>query len=336
MLNICLIGVGRAGMIHARNFTSHVNGAKLLAICDPSDDNLAAAKQELNVKYVYKDYREALDNKEIDAVVIVTPTIFHKDIAIAAANAKKHILCEKPLAMNVQECDEIIEAANINNIKLQVGFMRRFDESFQEAKNRVDDGEIGEVVMVKSLTHGPSHPKPWMFDIKKSNGPIGEVNSHDLDTVRWFLESEVVSMYAIGGNYRSPEVKDKYPDYYDTVSMNLSFANGKIAAIAGAQYVQYGYDARVEILGTHGNIMIGQQHKQALIVAGKHGRIERPAMNSWTYLFRQAYVNEAQSFVNCVVNNLPLLVTGYDGKKAVELVNMGVKSYLSKQIVYLK
>lgn len=108
-------------------------------------------------------------------MIIACPTKFHKEITVAAANAGKHIFCEKPMAMNEEECDEMIEAAEKNHVKLQIGFMRRFDESFQEAKKMIEIGEIGEVVSVKSHTRGPSKPKEWMYDISISNGPLGEV-----------------------------------------------------------------------------------------------------------------------------------------------------------------
>ncbi|GMA08745.1 inositol 2-dehydrogenase [Tetragenococcus halophilus subsp. flandriensis] len=335
MVNICLIGTGRAGMIHGRNMVKKIKYAELSALCDPMEENLQNAQAELAVKYTYQDYQEALANDEIDAVIIVTPTAYHKEIAIAAAKAKKHILCEKPLAMDEQECKEIISEAQKNNVKLQVGFMRRFDVSFQEAKKVIDSGEIGDVVLVKSLTHGPSKPKEWMYDISLSSGPIGEVNSHDLDTLRWFANDEVASIYAIGGNFRSPEMGGQYPDYYDTVSMNLKFKNGILGAIDGAQYVQYGYDARAEILGTNGSILIGDQGKNNLFVANKNHQITHSTMNSWTYLFREAYVKEDQAFVDCIMEDTMPLVTGYDGLMAVKLVHTGLTSLLNNKIEYL-
>lgn len=332
-IKLCLIGTGRAGMIHGRNFIQSIRQGKLIALCDPSQDNLKEAQAELNCEYTYSDYKEVMKNPEIDAVIIVTPTAYHKEIALAAAAAKKHILCEKPLAMNEQECVDIIEAAEKNQVKLQVGFMRRFDASFQEAKKVIESGAIGEVVMVKSLTHGPSEPKPWMFDIRKSYGPIGEVNSHDLDTLRWLTGSEVASIYAVGGNYRSPEVKEEFPDYYDTVAMNIRFIDGKIGMVDGAQYVQYGYDARTEVLGTKGSILIGDQSKHKITVATSDGKITRPAMHSWTYLFREAYVAEDQAFIDCIVNDTTPLCTGNDGLMAVRLVNLGLTSLLENRIV---
>lgn len=334
-INVCLIGTGRAGMIHAINFNSAIQNARLIALCDPSAENLNSAQGQLNCPLTYNDYREALKNSDIDAVVIVTPTKYHKEIAIAAAKMKKHILCEKPMAMDEVECQEMIDAAKENNVKLQVGFMRRFDANFLHAKEIVMAGEIGDVVMVKSLTRGPSTPKPWMFDTSISAGPIGEVNSHDLDTLRWYAESEVKSIYAIGGNFRSPEMAAQYPDYYDTVSMSLVFENNVIGAIDGAQFVRYAYDARAEIVGTQGCILIGDQHKYSVVTATRNGKVTRESMNSWTYLFREAYVNEDQSFINSILNDTEPEVTGYDGKMAVNLVKSGLTSLLEKRIVML-
>lgn len=336
MIRVCLIGTGRAGMIHGKNFARRVENAKLIALCDPSKESLASAQKEVDCPYIYEDYREAMQNPEIDAVVIVTPTSYHKEIALAAAAAKKHIFCEKPLAMNEAECLAIIQAAEENQVKLQVGFMRRFDASFLEAKKVVDSGVIGEVVLVKSLTHGPSEPKPWMYDIHQSNGPIGEVNSHDFDTLRWLTGSEVSSIYANGGNYRSPEVKAEFPDYYDTVAMNLRFKDGKLGLIDGAQYVQYGYDARTEILGTKGSILVGDQGKHTIVVATNNQQLTRPTMHSWMYLFREAYVAEDQAFVDCILNDTLPQCTGYDGLMAVRLVNAGVTSLLENRIVEVK
>jgi len=333
-VNVCLIGTGRAGMIHAKNLNTRVPNANLIAICDTSQESLEKAKENLSVKYTYNNYEEALDNEEIDAVVIVTPTKLHKDIVIKAAKKKKHILCEKPLARTVEDCDEMIKVVNQNNVKLQVGFMRRFDESFREAKKVIDSGELGEIVLVKSLTRGPSKPQPWMYDINISGGPIAEVNSHDLDTVRWFSDSEVKSIYSIGGNFRLREIAEKYPDFYDTVSMNIELEDGMIAAIDGAQYVQYGYDARVEILGTHGNLMLGDTKRNNITQFSKNGIIKNQFIESWRDLFSNAYLNEDIAFVNAVLNDTQPFVTGKDGRQAVKLVRMGIDSLLSGKPVF--
>lgn len=331
----CLIGAGRAGMIHARNLNGRVRNGSLIAVCDPSQESLNQAQEELQVKYTYTDYRDALANPEIDAIILVSPTRFHREIAVAAAKAKKHVLCEKPLAVNEEEAQDIIDACKENQVKLQVGFMRRFDPGFVAAKEAIDAGEIGDVVLIKSLTHGPSEPKPWMYDIKNSSGPIGEVNSHDFDSLRWMAGSELKSIYAVGGNFRSPEVKEEFPDYYDTVAVTVTFEDGKLGMVDGAQYVQYGYDARMEILGTDGCILIGDQGKHQVTVAKRTGKIEKTAMNTWRYLFREAYQLEDQAFVDAILNNTEPLVTGEDGRMAIKAVRCGLKSLMEGKIVYL-
>ncbi|MFR3684324.1 MAG: Gfo/Idh/MocA family oxidoreductase [Enterococcus sp.] len=332
-IRVCLIGTGRAGMIHGRNLASCIENGEIVAVCDPIETNLRTAQSELRCQWRYSDYREVMKNPEIDAVFIVTPTVYHKEIAISAAKAKKHIFCEKPLAMNEQECIEIIQAAKENNVQLQVGFMRRFEPSFLEAKKMIDEGLIGDIVLIKSLTHGPSKPKPWMYDIRKSNGVIGEVNSHDLDTLRWLSGSEISSVYAIGGNYRSQEMAKKFPDYLDTVAMNLTFKDGKIGQIDGAQYVRYGYDARTEILGTKGSILIGEQSKHKLTIATENQQVIKPSMHSWTYLFKDAYRAEVQAFVDAILSKTEVKCTGYDGLQAVKLVDAALQSYLENRII---
>lgn len=332
---ICVIGAGRAGMIHAVNFRSRVPNAQLIAVVDPFEEAAIKACSELEIPKYYLDYRQALQNSEIDAVVIVTPTVYHKEISIAAAEAGRHILCEKPMAMDGNECDEMIKSAEKNKVKFSMAFMRRFDESFIQAKEIVDSGEIGKVVLVKSNTRGPSIPQKWMYDIDKSNGPLAEVNSHDIDTLRWFTGSEFKSVYAVGGNYRCPEAKEEFPDFYDNVIMNASFINGMQGSIDGAQGVGYGYDARAEILGTKGCIFLGQVHEKTISVCNREKGMVRPVMNSWRYLFREAYLGEDIYFANCLLNGENPRVTGIDGKMAVKVVKAGNRSIKEKRIVEL-
>ena len=334
-VNVCLIGAGRAGMIHAHNFIGSVAGGVIVAVCDPIEETAKAAATELGITKWYQDYKDVLNDNDINAVIIACPTIYHREIVVAAANSKKHIFCEKPMAMNAIECDEMIEVAEKNGVKLQIGFMRRFDESFKAAKKMIEDGEIGEVVLVKSQTRGPSKPKEWMLDIDKSNGPLAEVNSHDIDTLRWLTGSEIKRVFAIGGNFRNKEVKDKYPNFYDNVIMNVEFQNGMQGSIDGAMYVQYGYDARVEVLGTDGVICIGDLHEKKLLTCTRNHDMKRPTMHSWTYLFKDAYIAEDTSFVNAILNNTDVEVSGIDGKMAVEIAKAGNESIVKRKIVEL-
>ena len=335
-VGVCVIGSGRAGMIHAVNFVKNVPGAKLAAMVDPVEEVARNACSQLGIDTYYTDYKQALEDKQVDAVVIVTPTKFHMDIAVDAARAGKHILCEKPMAMTVEECRKMNEAAAQNKVALQLGFMRRFDAGFMQAKEIVDSGAIGDVVMVRSNTRGPSVPQPWMYDLKKSNGPLAEVNSHDIDTLRWFTGSEFQTVYAIGGNFRSPEAKKDYPDFYDNVIMAASFENGMQGMIDGAQGVGYAYDSRVEILGTKGCVYVGRVNDNAVITctaADNQGTY--PLVKSWTKLFQEAYLAEDIAFVDCIQSGAPPRVTGHDGEMAVKVVAAGNQSIIEKKIVRL-
>ena len=245
-------------MIHARNFAAgRIPGARLTLLVEPLAESRRVACEELRLERACADYREALRDPAVDAVVVATPSALHCEIVVAAAQAGKHVLCEKPMAMNAAECDRMLDAIEQAGVTLQIGFMRRFDAGFVAAKQRVDAGEIGRVVSVKSLTHGPTIPKPWMYDIRKSNGPLSEVNSHDIDTVRWLSGSEFDEVYAIAGNYRSPDAREQFPDFYDNVILSARLRNGMQGCICGAQGVMYGYDARCEILGEKGLITVG-------------------------------------------------------------------------------
>jgi len=325
-IGICVIGAGRAGMIHARNFASgRIANARLIAIVEPLEEARRTSCRQLRLEQAYANYDEALTSPSVDAVVVATPSARHCEIVIAAAQAGKHIFCEKPMAMNVAECDAMLAAVDQVGVKFQIGFMRRFDRDFVAAKQRVDSGEIGRVVLVKSLTHGPTTPKPWMYDIRKSNGPLSEVNSHDIDAVRWVSGSEFEEVYAIAGNYRSPDARRQYPDFYDNVILSARLKNGMQALVMGAQGVQYGYDARCEILGEKGLITVGSLAANTVTTHAAAGSATA-IVQSWTDLFSDAYRAEDEDFVNCILDDRQPRAGGRDGKAAVMVVNAGNRS----------
>jgi myo-inositol 2-dehydrogenase/D-chiro-inositol 1-dehydrogenase/scyllo-inositol 2-dehydrogenase (NAD+) len=313
-------------MIHARNFASGRSGeAKLAALVDPHQETLKKAQQALGIKACFTDLKQALEMDDLDAVIIATPTVFHHPMVTLAAQAGKHILCEKPMALDSASCQEMIAAAEKNKVLLQIGFMRRFDPGFIEAKARIEGGEIGEVVQVKSLTHGPSIPKPWMYDLSKSNGPLAEVNSHDLDSLRWFTGEEYEEIYAVGGNFRSPEARSPYPDFYDNVSLCARMTHGRQGFVGGAQGGGYGYDARCEILGTRGILLAGSL-AGSKVIACTQGVLSSSAVTSWTELFREAYLAEDRDFISAILEGRPPRATGHDGWAAVRAVQAGNES----------
>ena len=326
MLGVCVAGTGRAGLIHARNFARGVPGAHLAALVDPQKEALAAAGGELGVSRCYADFREALKDPEVQAMVVVTPTRLHRELVVAAARAGRHILCEKPMAITVEECREMIRAAEEHRVVLQVGFMRRFDPGFLAAREAIERGDIGPVVQVKSLTHGPSVPQPWMYDLAASNGPLAEVNSHDIDTLRWYTGSEFQEVYAVAGNYRCPEARADYPDFYDNVSLLARFRNGMQGFIGGAVSVGYGYDSRVEVLGARGLLCVGRQEQNAVTTCTPEGGIVRPFVRSWRNLFQEAYEAEDRGFIRAILEGEGPRVTGRDGLLAVQVVEAGNRS----------
>lgn len=334
-IHLGIIGSGRAGMIHARNFARLVPGAGVAAVSDPLAETRKAAAEELGGVSDYADYRALLDDPKVQAVLIAAPTALHCEIAVAAAERGKHVFCEKPMAMNPAECDRMIAAADKAGIVLQIGFMRRFDEGFRAAHERVLAGEIGDVVLVKSCTHGPTYPKPWMFDLAQSNGPLAEVCSHDIDTLRWFSGSEFAEVYAIAGNYRTPEARASHPDFYDQVLLSARFANGSQGSITGAQGVQYAYDSRVEIVGTHGLISIGGLNAGTAVICTRDKELRQPSIVSWMGLYRDAYLAEDCEFIAAIREGRPASVTGRDGRAAVAVVNAGNRSISERKPIAL-
>lgn len=335
-VRICLIGAGRAGMIHGVNFASRLPGARVAAVVEPDERLRREAKKALDLDEcleTFDDYRQALTRDTFDAVVVATPTEFHRDIVVASAEAGKHVLCEKPMALNTADCDAMIAACARAGVKLQIGFMRRFDAGFRQAFSRLEAGEIGRLVHVRSLTHGPSIPKPWMYDIAKSNGPLAEVNSHDIDTVRWFAGDEVSEIYAMAGNYRSPDALEEYPDFYDQIHLSLKFCQGTQGSISGAQGVRYAYDARAEIIGTEGILFVGGLRAPLVTSVNRDREIKSTAVESWRDLFAQAYLEEDRAFIESIIEDSPSPVTGEDGKAAVQIVMAGNQSVREGKVI---
>ena len=311
------------------------SNARIDSVMDLDGARAADVAARFNVPHHCTSEAELLA-RDIEAVYIATPQDCHCRQVVQAAQAGKHILCEKPMAMDVRECDDMISACKDAGVKLQIGFMRRYDESFMAAWRRIQDGEIGKVVLVKSLTHGPSVPQEWMYDIRKSNGPLAEVNSHDIDTLRWFADEEITEVYALGGNFRCPQAVERYPDFYDNVAMICRFADGRQGFIDGAVSVGYGYDARTEIIGTKGVMFVGRREQDSVVGCSTDRGIAQPFVKSWRTLFTEAYVAEDQDFVDCIREDRDPRVRGIDGRMAVAVVNAGNRSIAERAPVSVK
>lgn len=326
IVKFCLVGAGRAGMVHAVNVSRNIKNAELTAIVDSNRKVLEERGAELGVSRLYTDLNDALSNDSFDAVIIVTPTFTHRDIAVLCAEAKKHVFCEKPMAVRIEDARNMNEAALKNGVKLQIGFMRRFDPSFIHAKQIIESGDMGEVMIIKSVGRGPGLPPPWTYDVAESNGLLGEVNSHDFDSTRWLAGSEYSRVYAEAINRKVPKLKKDFPDFYDNAVCTVRFENGVIGTIDGTCPADYGYDARTEIVMTKGLISIGETRGEPFFTCDVNGVIQESAFKSWRNRFRDAYLDEMRSFINSVLQDEPTRVSGEDGIAAVEAVVAGNES----------
>jgi myo-inositol 2-dehydrogenase/D-chiro-inositol 1-dehydrogenase/scyllo-inositol 2-dehydrogenase (NAD+) len=319
-IRFCVIGAGRAGLIHARNIACRIGAAELAALCDADANSLNKAGDELEVATRLTDYRAAVTRDDIDAVVIVTPTFLHCEIACLAAQHGKHVFLEKPMALTVAECRRINAAMERAGVKLQIGFMRRFDEGFQRAREVIAAGEMGRVLIIKSTGRGPGGPGAWMYDLRKSNGIIAEVNSHDIDTLRWLTGMELQRVYAQGRNFNCPDARKDWPDFYDNVLAQFTFIQDTMGIVDGACPARYGYDARVEVLCERGMLLAGAVAEAGFTKVTVDGQVMNQAVKSWRTLFKDAYLAELEHFVQCVQQDRTPRVTGVDGQRAVEAV----------------
>jgi myo-inositol 2-dehydrogenase/D-chiro-inositol 1-dehydrogenase/scyllo-inositol 2-dehydrogenase (NAD+) len=335
MLRFCVIGTGRAGLVHAANIDRRIKEAQLVALCDANPDTLAGVAAQYPTQGRYADYREALRDPQVDAVVVATPALLHCEIACEAAAQAKHIFLEKPMALSVDECERIIEAARRASVALQIGFMRRFDSAFVQAKEMLDSGNLGRVMIIRSTGRGPGLPPSWIYDVKNSNGMLAEVNSHDFDTVRWLVGSDIVRVYGEAVNLKCEEARESYPDFYDNAVVVLRFADETLGSIDGTCPAHYGYDARVEVLCEKGAIFVGSVRDRGVSWVTQEGSVMARTIDSWRSLFREAYIAEIEHFISCAEQGTMPRATGMDGLRAVEAVVAANASITSGQPVSL-
>jgi predicted dehydrogenase len=335
-VRICLIGAGRVAKVHANSLKGHVPGSELVAIVDTNQVVLQETANEFDIKGRFTSLDDALNGAEFDAVVITTPTFTHKSLGVQAAQAGKHVFVEKPMAMTIEECDAIIQAVEANGVILQLGFMRRFQPEFVMAAERIAAGEIGQPMTIKSLTNGPGLPPAWANDLKTSNGMLAEVNSHDLDCVRWLMGSNPHRIYVEVANVKGKARGVTSENFYDNVLASIKFESGGLGSISGTCPCDYGYDARVEIIGEKGIMQIGELKRQPLtvVIDREHGQVS-PSWRRWPERFEWGYIKEMNHFVECAASGQQPVVGGEDGRWAVAGVLAGTRSFLEERPVLL-
>lgn len=331
---ICMVGAGRVGRLHTRNISDHVgHRAAVVVIVDPNVGLARELADEYGIERVCASIGEALGDGNLDGVVITTPTFTHCDLAVNALDAGLAVHLEKPMAMNLAECHTISAAAQRAGLPVQLGFMRRFDQGFIDAAALLRSGEIGAPMIIKSLTHGPGLPPPWANDIRTSNGMIAEVNSHDMDTVCWFADSEPVDIDVRVANFKGADRGATAEHFYDTMLATVTFESGALASVAGVCPADYGYDARVEVTCTSGMAYVGDNGPGGFsyIPVSDHHE-HRAVFPSWRDRFAGAYVREMTEFVDVIDGQTPRVGLD-DGERAVALTIAGTQSILERRTV---
>jgi myo-inositol 2-dehydrogenase/D-chiro-inositol 1-dehydrogenase/scyllo-inositol 2-dehydrogenase (NAD+) len=247
------------------------------------------------------------------------------------------VFVEKPMALGLAECDAMIAAAKANGVALQIGFMRRFDPDFRAAYERILAGEIGRPMLIKSLTHGPGLPPPWARDAKLSNGMLAEVNSHDWDCVRWLTGSDPARVHVETANFKGSARGVDDQAFYDTALVSIRFESGALGSISGVCPCDYGYDARVEIVGEKGLMQIGEMRGQAVVIATDRERgLVTPIYRTWPERFADAYIREMEHFLDCIRTGAEPEPSGADGRWAVAGVLAGTRSFEQGRPVELR
>ncbi len=329
-LRVGVIGVGEMGKRHAENLRRAVPDARLVAIADPDGQRAAAVASELNVDRCYRSAAELMGHPGLDAVVIASPPKYHLEAIRAAASAGKHILCEKPLTLTLEEADAALEAVERARVLLQVGHMRRYDPPYVEAKRRIEAGEIGRVVIFKSIGRDQETTPAGACQVEANGTLFHDSTSHDFDLARWLTADEIAEVHAFGAALAIPELESV--GAFDAGVVNLRFAGGAIGNIESFMDAKYGYDIRTEVVGTRGTIQIGSIRQTPLVVMTRAGS-SHDLMTHWLHRFAEAYLLEMRDFAENVLNGRPPRVTGCDGRQSLAAAVAAVRSFRERRPV---
>jgi myo-inositol 2-dehydrogenase/D-chiro-inositol 1-dehydrogenase len=313
-IKIAVIGTGRMGSVHVRNIATLIPEADLVAICDIRLEVAQVIAGELGIQRVVRDYHELLADKDIEAILIATSTNTHAFIMKDVAAAGKHIFCEKPLALGLEEIDGALAAVEKAGVKLQVGFNRRFDKSFLKVRAMVASGEIGRPCILRITDRDPELPA--MEFLRVSGGMFLDMTIHDFDMAR-FQVGEIEDVYAIGNVLIDPELNE-FGDV-DTDVVTLKFANGAVGAIDNSRQAVYGYDQRLEVFCSNGTAMANNEIENTAVMGKPGGFLSAKLPHFFMQRYAPCYVEEVRQFVQCVRDNTPTPTTGADGRAAVIL-----------------
>lgn len=325
-VRFAILGAGRIGQVHARAVAS-VPGARLVAIAEPIAAVAEAAQRAFGCELRSIDACAAAD--DIDAVVICTPTDTHADLIEQFARAGKAVFCEKPVDLSVARVKQALATIAATGATLMVGFNRRFDPDFMAVKAAIEAGQVGSVEMVTITSRDPGAP-PYEY-ITHSGGIFRDMTIHDFDMARWLLGEEVVSVFASASVLTDSTIGELGD--FDSANVILRTASGRQAVITNSRRASYGYDQRIEVLGSKGMVAAKNTALANITLADGAGFHEPALLNFFMTRYTAAYVNEIAAFVAAVADGAPTPTTGHDGLMALVLAEAALLSVAEGRLV---
>ncbi|ELK9891424.1 D-chiro-inositol-2-dehydrogenase IolG2 [Salmonella enterica] len=304
-----VIGLGRVGKMHVENMYL-LPQLDIICAADYFIEEMSDWLYSVNITSGYKNYQELLQRDDIEAVFIFTSTDMHEEIVTAAAQAGKHIFCEKPLSMNEDEQASmaVLRKVKEKGVTLQVAFNRRFDPQFHEVFELVRSGKIGRPQMIKITSRDPDLLPHDL--IKRIGGLIFDFTMHDFDMARFMMQDEVSEVYVKGNTLIDPRLKNI--DDVDTLAVMLTFRNGGYALIDNSRRAVYGYDQRVEVFGSEGMAYADNVSESTVKVFNSQHCIMKNPLPDFTVRYREAYRTEILHFIDSVLHHTPVVCTGED------------------------
>ncbi len=336
-VKVGIVGLGRLGKKHAENLAFRIPNAELAAVCSVVQEEVEQAQREWGIKNIYVNYDEMLQNKELDAIFIASPSGFHCEQIKKALDAGFHVFSEKPLGLYLEEAKEVEELVKKHEDKVfMLGFMRRYDKSYAYAKKKIQDGAIGKPVLIRCYGLDPAKAIEGFLKFAKTNysgGLFLDMAIHDLDLARWYLESEAETLWAIGGSYEYSEFAEL--NDAETGAALVKFKNGTMGIFCAGRTCAHGYHIETEIIGTKGTLRVGTVPEKNLVTIFNEEGALKECVDGFLERFEQAYLSEVEEFINCIIENRKPNVRVEDGVKSTELAYACKKSFETKKLVIL-
>jgi myo-inositol 2-dehydrogenase/D-chiro-inositol 1-dehydrogenase len=330
-VKVGVIGAGRIGRVHASNLAHLIPGAKLIAIADVIEEAAKKLAADLGVLNAYDDPSKIFDDKQIDAVIVCSSTDTHAQMMEAAAAAKKHIFCEKPIALDLPRIDRALAAVEKAGVKLQIGFNRRFDPSFKHVRDVVASGKIGVPHILRITSRDPA-PPPLAY-VKVSGGIFLDMTIHDFDMARYQVGSEAEEIFAAGNVLVDPEI-GKAGDI-DTAVIILRFKNGALGVIDNSRKAVFGYDQRVEVLCSNGMAAADNKYPDTFTQSDAATISTSLPLNFFMERYTESFIAEMKAFIASILEDRKPLVTGMDGRIPVVMGYAALRSYKENRPVKL-